>query len=286
MTRLLIPVFGFLLVACNSVSPEVDQPEIDNPSAEDVVSSAYGSNKIYWNYETEFSLDEQVKLQTWILEVMDAVSSTLGYYPFDIHVFFHGSDRDVPVAFGHTKRGKNQSVHFYVNPSFPLEDFNADWTAQHEISHLSIPFVGRNNSWFAEGFATYLSRQIMIEQGYFTEESFDEMYLSRIGECMKYYGSCTRTHVEVSDSLKESYNYGDMYWGSSSFFFTADSLLQETHDKKFREVVMLYQNTNRLKDKSLKELIASLDAIIQDDLFTKLMWAYRNDPSCEVMKGY
>jgi hypothetical protein len=283
MIRLFGVFFLLFFISCG----QKEQKEDDLLESNEIVeSSPYGKHKLFWNYESEFSTQEKKKLRSWIIQVVEATTRTIGDYPFDLHFYFRRSESNRPVSFGHTIRGPEQAVRFYVNPSFSLDDLLADWTAPHEISHLSQPFVGKKNKWFSEGYATYMSRQIMIEMGYYTDAEFDSLYLTKIGATKKYYGSQTSTHIEVSDSLVRNHSYGDMYWGCSSFFFTVDLQLQEKHGKRFKDVVKDYQACCRLEDKALKSIIFSYDKLIEDTLFTSLMKRYRNDPSYKVMEDF
>ncbi|MCB9225378.1 MAG: hypothetical protein H6582_14460 [Crocinitomicaceae bacterium] len=278
-------LLGCFLNACSTSDQK--EPEVVSESIEEQDYTAYGNHKIFWIYEDGFNDEDKSKLKTWITKVVDATTVTIGNYPFDLYIHFARIDRGISaVHFGHTIRGKKQSVRFYVNPAMPLEDFLSDWVAPHEISHLSQPFVGKKNKWFSEGYATYMSRQIMINMGYYTDDSFDSLYRAKISSTLDSYGSSTLTHIEISDSLVKAHNYGDMYWGSSSFFFTIDQQLKEKYQIRFRDVVKNYQQCCRLKDKSLLSILQSYDHIVGDTLFIGLMKQYRNAPAMEVMKSY
>ena len=286
MMRILLIAALSSLLSCESSNAKSDESLVESEAVNED-SSPYGDYKIIWNYESEFNDEEKSKLKSWIMEVVEATTASIGQYPFDLHIYFQRSNRGgQAVGFGHTIRGPEQSVRFYVDPSFSKEDFLADWVAPHEISHLSQPFVGKRNKWFSEGYATYMSRQIMIEMGYYTESEFDSLYRTKIAATKYAYGSPTSTHIEISDSLVSNYIYGDMYWGCASFFFTIDQQLKEKHNIRFRDVVKDYQSCCRLKDKTLLSIIESYDSIIEDNLFTELMKKYRNEPSCEVMAIY
>ena len=127
---------------------------------------------IAWHWEDHFTPVEKEKLVDWLEQTTEAVQSTLGTYPFTIHFYMHRRDyANEPVPWAHTSRGSEQAVHFHVDPNYELKEFLADWTAPHEISHLSIPFLGKENSWFAEGYATYLQCQVMYTMGEYNQQS-------------------------------------------------------------------------------------------------------------------
>jgi len=119
--------------------------------------------KVKWKWEDKFSQTEQDSLKLWINTTMKGIEDLVGAYPFEISIYFHKSKSTrEPVLWAHTVRGEEQAVHFYVNPTyFSYQDFISDWTAPHEISHLILPFLGKQNSWFAEGFASYMQYRVM-----------------------------------------------------------------------------------------------------------------------------
>ena len=82
-------------------------------------------------------------------------------YLHSIHFF--RSEKGNPVSFGLAKALEaGRQAHFYVNPKASLGDLLSDWIAPHELSHLSIPFLEKKDKWFTEGFATFLSRQLLL----------------------------------------------------------------------------------------------------------------------------
>lgn len=244
---------------------------------------------LHWNWVDDFSPAEQEKLQSWITEVYAATTQTMGQYPFDVSIYFHasqsGGDRAVTFGYVTFKEGKNQA-HFYVNPVAEMDELLADWIAPHELSHLAIPFIGKKSKWFTEGFATFFSRQIMMEMGQLSQTEFDTLYYQKIAETKKYYNSTSKTFIEVSDSLLQHHIYGSMYWGSTSFFMTIDERLRKEKGCRFIHVLQEYQGCCRLTDKSLQDVIASLDGIIGSPFCADLMSDYRNKPSTEVMNSF
>ncbi|MEX1000543.1 MAG: hypothetical protein WDZ35_00360 [Crocinitomicaceae bacterium] len=275
--------------ACDNDQALEKKEEVNSEIAGEVSDfSPYGSHKAYWYWISDLTDEEKLKMRVWINTVLEGTTATLGQYPFDLHFYFHLSDDSTQaVSFGHTsRRGGQQAVHFYVTPSYPLKDFMSGWKAPHEISHLSIPFIGKKNSWFSEGYATYLSRKIMIEMGYLTPLEFDSIYREKIAETKHCYASVTSSHTEISDSLKKHNTYSTMYWGCSSFFFRADNEIQKSHDVTLIEVVAQYQKCCRLEDENLEQIIDSFDEISGGEVFHQLLHDYQHQPSAEVMKSF
>ncbi len=143
---------------------------------------------IEWHWEDEFSTAERDKVEDWLNSVTGAVESTLGVYPFTVHFYIHrrkGSSEPVPWA--STRRQYVQGVDFHIDPSFSLQAFLDDWTAPHEISHLSIPYLGQEQSWFAEGYASFMQYQVMQKLGICSEQEVGEIYAEKIERVRPYY---------------------------------------------------------------------------------------------------
>lgn len=286
----IILIFLTVLGCSDATNRDIDGIAPQNNS--EVLSQDSIANKLptlIFTWEVNFTSAEKDTLKEWIHEVNAAVCATLGVLPYDIHVNLMESNsgsRPVPFGFARRRDGKSQ-VHLYVNKGFTKADFLADWTAQHEFSHLYIPFLSKKSKWFTEGFATYLSRRVMIKQGYFTESSFNEMYRSKFAEAKPYYNSSTTNFVEVSDSLKNNHIYWAMYWGGASYFYVIDEKLQQEKNMRFEEVIQQYQLCcHNGSDKSLKDVIASFDEVIGETWFNDLMKLYRNEPAREVLRNF
>ncbi|MFD1553447.1 hypothetical protein [Putridiphycobacter roseus] len=266
----------FVLFFWSSCSNEVKTPK-EVKQLDQIENQAH----IIWYWEDTFSQFEKFKLKQWIKSTLEATEKMLGVYPFTIHCTFHLSDADHPVPFGKTSRKKGvNEVHFYVNPSFELIDYEKDYTAQHELSHLSIPFINRDNLWFSEGYATYLSRLILVDQGYYAADKFDSLYFHKISDYPGVFNSSTATFTQVMDSLMEHHYYSHIYFGGSSFFYQVDKQLQ-LNDQSLSEVIRAYQKQNRLTDKRLPHVLASFDEISKSSYFTDMYAVYCNKTAAE-----
>ncbi|NOQ75308.1 MAG: hypothetical protein GQ574_25075 [Crocinitomix sp.] len=268
----------------NAISPENVDMRADSEPTE-TIQETYD---LIFSWEGEFTNEEQEKVKAWITEIHSATNKTLGQYRFDVYVNIIRSDsknRPVPFGFARRSNGQNQ-VHLYVNPTASYDELLLDWTAQHEFSHLSLLYLGKRNKWFSEGFATFLSRQTMMDQGLYTQTEFDSLYHSKITDAKPYYNSSTKTFIEVSDSLMDNHSYGNMYWGSSTFLFTIDKRLRKERDMRFVDVMKDYQPKYRDGDKRLKDVIQSFDKVIGESWCWDLMVIYRNEPSYKVMENY
>lgn len=291
-------VFIFLIRVCMKVYSVLflvvflfacaDNAVVDDRRSAEVLQENAGlalNPKLTWHWEDDFTSGEHRMHQIWVNEVYNASQSTLGEYPFNLAVHFHKSkSNDKPVSFGYSSRKKNSQIHLFVSTAFKLDELVADWTAQHEISHMAVPFMGKNDLWFSEGFASFFGRQIMMEMGMYSQQEFDDLHKRKICKATSYFTS-EKTFVEVADSLKENHNYSDLYWGGTSFFLTIDLILREKN-KRFIEIVQAYQTQNRKKDNSMQDLVKSFDALIGGTDCQDLLIKYQTEPAINVVRQF
>ena len=257
----------------NTLPVAVELPEKDASKEMEI------KNTIVWHWENRFEKEEVHQIKQWLSIIDTAVVSTYGKYPFDIHFYIHrAKSGNEPVPWAHTTRGKNQSVHFHVNMNYSLQEFLDDWTAQHEISHLSIPFVGKENAWFSEGYATYMQCQVMEVQGVMSADEVKEKYQSKISGCKKAF----QTNLPVpqaADSLKKAWNYPAMYWGGVSFFWKLNQSYESKLGKSLPEVLKEYVNCCRVNNSTPKAICLEWDEITQTTIASKLLESYSQDPA-------
>ena len=235
--------------------------------------------KVIWHWENRFNREEVAQVKSWLNTVNTSVSKTFGKYPFDVHFYIHRAKKgNEPVPWAHTSRGEKQSVHFHVNMDYSLEEFLEDWTAQHEISHLSIPFVGRENSWFSEGYATFMQYQVMMVQGVYSEVEVQQKYKARVAKCKSSYQT-NLTFPVAADSLKGVWNYPDMYWGGVSFFWSLNKEYQENTHQPLTDVITKYVACCRVRESTPEEFCLVLDSITKTKIASNLLMKYETQPA-------
>ena len=248
----------FICLGCSSNFVQTKEAKTDTASA------------IIWHWEDDFSEKEKEKLILYFTEVTDATFKVLGEYPFKVHYFIHRSDSDKePIPWAHTERSEVEAVHFYVCADFDLGDFRADWTAPHEISHLSIPFLGKENAWFSEGYATYMQLQILKEMGVYTADEMAKRYVLK-DELVAEDFAKNKPFLDEVKSMRAQYNYPAMYWGSVRYFRKINEQLTSEEQISLAQHIKSYQKTNRLKDESFEDLIQSLDVGLKKPIFKQL----------------
>ena len=279
--------FLLLLQACASSSVDESKNEVDILESTSANESIREEGLI-WHFRDQFDSNFKDTLKLWVIRVKEACFETVGEYPFAMNIFFHKSEskQREGVVFGHTDRSKeNLGLHLYVIEHSSYESLISDWIAPHEMSHLAIRPVGRNNKWFAEGFATYLSRRIMVRLGYYSEGEFETLYATKIAETKPFY-QVGYPFSERSVELFDEYQYSTVYWAGAGFFYRADQALQAHSDMRFEQLLQNYQKAGRKQDKNFAQLIASWDKIAGFNLFEELISEYRNGSSREIMSRF
>lgn len=273
----------FLLGACTTTGSK--KIETQHQAEKTLI----GDHHVSWHYDGDFNDPLKDTLKLWMTEVLQQSYHTLGNYPFEMRVFFHPAENNQiksPVPFGQTSRKSTPELHFYIRSNATYQEFMDDWTAPHEISHLSAPYFGKENMWISEGYATYLSRRIMLNMGYFTEAEFEEIYLRKIGEAKAFYQDSIQSFADRSRELFQSHRYGTVYWGSAGFFYQLDELLQKKHEMRLEDLIKKYQQNGRNSDETLIDVIHSWDAILHDKLCDSLLSTYENSPAVHVMERF
>lgn len=233
-----------------------------------------------------FTSEEKAMLREWLAGVYGTVEETLGPYPFSLNTYVHLSDRDgEPVPWAHTVRHGEQGVHFYVNSHYPLSKFQEDWTAAHELSHLSIPFLGRDNMWFAEGYASFMQWYLLEKQGVLDSTAVHQKYRERLDRALLRLQS-DQTFPELCEQLLKRHDYPTVYWGGAVYFFQINDRLIAEHNTDLFAVIRSYQQRGRLEDETLDELVQSLDTISGTTLFSETLNSFTTLPARDVFSSF
>lgn len=234
-----------------------------------------------WHWDDEFSRTEQTQLTQWLEETHRALERYTGTLPFDVHLHLRRATRgNEPVPWANTWRGGEQSLFFYVNTDYPQQAFLDDWTAPHEFAHLIIPYVGGENAWFAEGFASYLQHSVMAELGVIDASEAQQRRGDRMDRAMDRLAGESTPLPENQRRLKAKRAYATFYWGGAVYFERVDSALRD-HNSSLRRVLADYLDCCRMKrTSSLDALVSELDAVAGVSVFAAELAAMRATPGC------
>ena len=222
-----------------------------------------------------FQPEQRRMLSQWLTKGVNATRATLGVYPQTLELYVYPKKSKQPVPWAHTRRDALESAHFYVDTRFPLSKFINDWTIYHELSHLALPYMGSEYSWFAEGFASFMQYQIMAEIGVL-EGTLQERYQKKIAPHLKWFNS-DLSAASIAKRLLSKRNYPAGYWGGAWFFIMADQELRRKHGVSLNRLIEQYQICCRLQDNTVQDVLKSFDTLIDDTLFTDLLRRFEND---------
>jgi hypothetical protein len=244
------------------------------------------ASNIRFHWEDSFTPAEQKKLVRWLTETQAALEALVGPLPMTTHLYMHRARADEPVPWANTERSSRQGVHFHVDPSHSLEAFREDWTAPHELSHLIIPYVGRNNSWFAEGFASYMQYQVMNAMGVLDEASMNDRYLRNFQRAERAYKHPQRPFAKAAARLRAERKYSTMYWGGAAFFQQIDQHLKRAERSGLIALLRNYVDCCRRNRVNLDGLAKQLDRIAGTDAFKRGLTRFRTEPGFPDYREY
>tara|TARA_B100000795_G_scaffold31524_1_gene20857 strand:- start:35890 stop:36237 length:348 start_codon:yes stop_codon:yes gene_type:complete len=115
------------------------------------------------------------------------------------------------------------------------------------MSHLAIPYVGEKEVWFAEGFASFMQYQVMMEMGVMTKVLADRAYHSKFSGVAEYFQN--KNSIEpIAVEKREEHNYKAMYWGGANLFFQWNEQLKENQHQDFCSLFPSYLESCRKKN--------------------------------------
>jgi hypothetical protein len=236
-------------------------------------------SKLIYTWEDDFTEAEKEKVQTWLGTTYKAVQAKIGEYPFDVYLHIHlKENKGEPCPWANTWRYPKQQIFFHIDPSYPLEDFLNDWTAPHEMSHLAIPYIGEKEAWFAEGFASFMQYQVMIEMGIMTKAEADSAYQSKFSGVEEYFEN-KNPIGPIAVEKREERNYKAMYWGGANLFFQWNQQLIEKQQQDFCSLFPAYLECCRRNARGVDGVTTSLDEVLGSTIGMNLLQQFREEPS-------
>lgn len=237
------------------------------------------------HWEDRFTPAEKRKLERWLTETHSALEGLVGELPFTTHLYMKRTSAGEPVPWAHTERSSIQGVHFHVDPSYPLSAFREDWTAAHELSHLVIPYVGQSNSWFAEGFASYMQYQVMHQMGVLSADDMRRRYAKNLNKAASRYHHKSKPFASAAPTLRAERNYPTMYWGGAAFFLKADTVLMQRGEPGLMAALKAYTSCCRMQDHSLADVIHELDRLSGSNELSTLLARFKTRPGFPQHRG-
>jgi hypothetical protein len=238
------------------------------------VASSPRDAELKFIYDDRFSDPERLKLEAWITEVVGALQVLVGPLPMDVRFRFARHEGAGPVPWANTLRGRRQGVRFYVDPTQAVDAFRKDWTAPHELSHLVLPFVGRQHAWFSEGFASFMQYRVMRVMGVLDDEAMAARYRERLDTAASAYSRPNHRFVEAVPQLRAEGLYPTIYWGGASYFLEMEERLHR-NGTSLIGVLAAYMACCRRNEDDLDALVATLDDLAGSTTLSEGLTGFR-----------
>jgi hypothetical protein len=169
---------------------------------------------------------QRIQTLAWIENAARGVALAFGRFPVErLQVIVAATQRGLgPVPWAYVARGGGPGVHFFVNPERSAREFELDWTATHEMSHLFLPYLANRDLWLSEGLATYLQHVLMARAGTISQdEAWKRLYLGlrRAGQTAP-----GTTISQATGRLNRPGTYLRVYWGGAALMLETDLRLR------------------------------------------------------------
>ena len=209
------------------------------------------------------------KLTRWVRRSVDAVTPVFGFFPREHTqvVVVPIGRRNEPVPWAHVVRGGGPGVQFYVDETRPLAEFDADWTATHEFSHLLLPYVTRRDRWLSEGLASYYQNVLRARDGRLDDdEAWQKLYE----------GFQRGVRATRRESLEAATRGGRgstmrVYWSGAAMMLQADTALRKhSGGAQSLDTALLRFHDGCLEEGKLwtaREVMTALDRLTGTDIF-------------------
>ncbi len=222
-------------------------------------------------------------IAAWIGEAARAVGTLYGRFPLPSPqvVVVPIGRRAEPVPWAQVQRGGGTAAHFFVDQHRPLDEFREDWTATHELSHMLLPYVSRDDAWLSEGVASYYQNVLRARAGMIRpEEAWEKLYAGfgrGRGEADE------ATLAEASGRMHERGVFMRVYWSGAAIALIADvALRRESGGERSMDAAL-----EGLADCCLpsyrtwtaRELLTRLDALSGSDVLMTLHDRYIDSPA-------
>lgn len=215
------------------------------------------------------SAKRQDEYLQWIAQAALAIHGVFGAYP--VHraqiVITPIGSRSEAVPWGEVQRGGSIAAHFFVDSFRPIDEFKADWTAAHELSHMFVPYIARNELYLSEGIASYYQNVARAKQGMLTPEQAWDKLLAGFKRGIR----SSRRELLAHDPASMQ-----MYWGGAALYLMADVELRKRSGGKqtLASVLKRLSQCCRPSNKSWSgaQLMTKLDKLSQTKVFSELYY--------------
>jgi hypothetical protein len=215
---------------------------------------------------------DRAALGRWLHDAMEIAAESDGRFPSRRLQVLLLPQKLGNEPFGNVARGGGASVLLLVPDSFDETSLKRDWVLPHELSHLLLPFLAREDAWLSEGLATYYQELLRARKGVLTQGQA----LTNIASALRSARDegTGRTLCEESRAMHQSHAYRAVYWGGAGHWLMADVALREASAGGTTLDALLSQlraEARMSPPYSARELLTRLDELSGTQLFSALL---------------
>ena len=219
-------------------------------------------------------------LAYWIESEAGYVDEAIGPIPFSmVQVFvFPNARARHPVPIAYVTRGGGPTLHMMINQRRSMEEFHADWTATHELSHLYLPFIEPEDAWFYEGFASYYQYVVRARTGAIDQLNAWSNLIYGFHRGSREAEARELTLLEATEKMYAGEPFMQVYWAGAAMMLIADVQIREETDGVWSLDRVVREFNACCMDKtrawSAQEVIFKFDEIYGRPIFLPLMRRY------------
>jgi len=157
----------------------------------------------------------------WILRCAEAVSTYFGRFPVSRAGLLVIAVDGRKVGSGTTFGFAGSAIRIHVGRSVDEDTLNRDWILVHEMIHLALPNVPRQNLWLQEGNATYVEPIARAQAGQLDPAEVWRWSIE---------GMPKGKPMPGDRGLDYTPTWGRIYWGGAAFWLLADVEIYEQTD--------------------------------------------------------
>ncbi len=183
-----------------------------------------GGSRINIEIRDRVLLTKKDMLLDWVLYSAQTVHQYYGRFPVDkVHIKLQVSG-GFSVRFGQAFGGDSPRLRIVIGEDINPEMLARDWILVHEMVHLAMADIPRQQRWLLEGLATYVESVARAQQGHLSEEFVWNGFLLRMPQGLPRGGD---------EGLDKTPTWGRTYWGGAIFCLLADIEIRKLTDNRY-----------------------------------------------------
>ena len=204
-----------LLSACVVVPARAADAPDEQPVT---MALALRGGEIEVQFTPDFSAAQRDAAIVWVRRCADAVVQYFGRFPVpQVELLLQGRT-GAGVHSGVTSGEPSLHVRVRLGRDTTADQYRADWVLVHEMAHLALPRVPREQRWLHEGAATYIETVARARVGLLQPADVWRGWMRQMPQGQPRAGD---------QGLDRTPTWARTYWGGATFFLLADVKLRQ-----------------------------------------------------------